>query len=133
MTTATVNSLFYDLTKEEMKALCPERFRAVIRKAFDNKRSGMGPGPTMAEVIEHYEDEQTYRCIRGIGNNDRVSEILDTFYEFSSGLEGALPWCLPTMVEGSERMWPVSRFRFAGAKRAFPMMLEYLQSEGWYQ
>ena len=133
MNTATVNSNFYDLTKEEMKALCPDRFRAIIRKAFDNKRSGMGPGPTMAQVIEHYEYEQTYRCIRGIGNDDKVSEILDTFFEWELSPEGSLPWTLPSIIESSNNNYELGRFKFTSARVAFPHLFEQLQAAGWYR
>jgi hypothetical protein len=124
--------LFYDLSKEEMEAQCPDHLRVIIRKAFDNCRSGYGPGPTMADVIRHYEDEQAYRTIRGCSDDYAINEILDTLFEFNALMEGVIAWRLPSMVSGSDQTWHVGRFSFTHAKRTHPKLFAKLQEDGWY-
>lgn len=130
--TTETTQLFYDLSKEQMEEQCPDQYRVIIRKAFDLCKSGYGPGPTMADVIKHYEDEQTYRLIRGCNQDQHISEILDIIFEFNGLMEGVVAWQLPSMVSGSDKAWPVGRFNFDCIKRTHPKQLEALQAAGWY-
>lgn len=124
--------LFYDLTKEEVEAQSPHHLRAIIRKAYDNKRPGYGPGPTMNDVIKHYESEQTYRMIRGCNTDMVINEALDVLFEYNGLAEGMIAWMLPSMVSGSDKTWHVHRFNFSSAVRTHPKVLEKLQAAGWY-
>lgn len=130
--TEETTPLFYDLTKEQMEAQCPAHLRLIIRKAFDLCKSGYGPGPTMAAVIKHYEDEQTYRLIRGVNEDQNISEIMDVLFEYNALMEGVIAWRLPSMVDGSEQSWNVGRFNFDCIKRTHPKQLATLQAAGWY-
>lgn len=80
----TIEDRFYNLTKEQMEALCPLDLRAIIRKAFDNKRPGMGSGPTMQQVIDHYNDERNYWVIRGVSDEEVVHDALDRLLSWTS-------------------------------------------------
>lgn len=128
---AETGPLFYDLTKEEMEAQCPEYLRAIIRKAFDNKSAGYGPGPTMNDVIKHYEDELVYRQLRASNTDMRINEALDVLMMYHTGGEGYIPWRVPSMVQDSNQKWAIGTFNFEHAKRTHPSLAELIHATGW--
>lgn len=136
MTTATVNSHFYDITKEQMESLCPPDLRLIIRKAYDSMRSGMGlgmgPGPTMQRVIDHYNDERNYLMIRGVSDDQLVHVALDRLMAYKSSCDaGSLPWTLPSILDGSKLRNGVGQYSLDAVRRALPELDEVLTTAGW--
>lgn len=136
MTTATVNSLFYDLTKEEMETLSPPDLRLIIRKAYDNMRAGMGlgmgPGPSMQRVIDHYNDERNYLMIRGVSDDQIVHDSLDRLLAYKdSGGAGSMPWTLPSIIDGSKQRNSVGQYGLDAVRRALPDHDKVLTEAGW--
>lgn len=136
MTTATVNSLFYDLTKEEMETLSPPDLRLIIRKAYDSMRAGMGlgmgPGPCMQRVIDHYNDERNYLMIRAVSDNQIVHEALDRLLAYKGiGDGGSLSWTLPSILDGSTLRNSVGQFDLDAVRHALPEQDKILTDAGW--
>lgn len=132
MSEVTVKDLFYELTKEQMEALCPPDLRVIIRKAFDNRRPGLGPGPTMQEVIDHYNDERNYWVIRNVTDDSIIHDALDRILVVrAGGGAGALHWLLPSIVESIPRLNAVGSFDLAWGRDQFPPLDKILTDAGW--
>lgn len=132
MSEVTVTDLFYELTKDQMESLCPSDLRLIIRKAFDNKRSGMGPGPTMQEVIDHYNDERNYWVIRGVSEDSNIHDALDRLMaRKQAGTTGTTPWTLPSIIDGSALFNPVGGFRLGFVRASSPTLDKILTDAGW--
>lgn len=134
MSEATVNDLFYDLSKEDMEKLCPSDLRVAIRKAFDLPSHGDGPGPTMQEVIDHYNDERNYRLFRHTCGNFRAHEALDAMV-ISNVLKHLrskiMPWSVPSIVEGSNRRSVIGSYDFEQAMSINTEEADFLTRNGW--
>lgn len=122
---------FYDLDKDSMEVLAPSDLRLIIRQAYDNKQSGMGPGPTMQDVIDHYNDERNYYVIRGVTDDQAIHDALDRLLAYNSSPEGGLPWYLPSMIAGSTQVNPVGRFKLAHGRAVQPLLDKVLSDAGW--
>lgn len=131
MNAPTLDSQFYELSKEQMEEMSPPHLRAIIRKAFENKKAGYGPGPTMSDVIQHYEDETNYRLFRSTEQSIDLGEIMDVLFEANTQMEGMIYWRLPSVVMDSTQKWPVGRFNFSAAKRTHPELYTRIEDTGW--
>lgn len=116
MNAVTLDSHFYQLSKEQMEEMCPSDIRLIVRKAFDLPCSGMGPGPTMAEVIKHYNEERNYRILRSMAGEDTLRQAwLDELFGRATLMDqpGSLHWTVPTIVSGREARYRVGFFDFS--------------------
>lgn len=126
------DALFYSLTKEQMEALCPSDLRVIIRKAFDNERSGMGPGPTMQQVIDHYYDQRNYWVFRCMNpTSGEMLDALDLLFKISTGQAGSQPWKVPSIYEGSDQFHGIGDFDFKDARAQYPEADALLTKNGW--
>lgn len=136
MTCVTVNSSFYDLSKFLMEAVSPSDLRLIIRKAYDSLKAGngtgMGPGPSMQEVIDHYNDERNYLMMRSVSDDQIVHDALDRLIAYKyPGDSGYIPWRLPSIIEGSTQCNRVGQYGLDEVRKALPQQDAILTAAGW--
>lgn len=122
---------FYDLTKEVVEANSPAYLRKIIRTAFDNVSSGMGPGPSFQEVIDHYESQANYLVIRGIITTPDVHEALDRLLTYRYIDAGVSLWKLPSIVEGSKDWHYVGKYNFKLMRGHLDREIALVKDAGW--
>lgn len=125
------DQLFYTLTKEQVETNSPQHLRKIIRIAFDTMRSGMTPGPTFQDVIDHYEAQTNYLIVRGNATTPDIHEALDTLLNYRFIDTGVMLWMLPSIVENSKASHYVGKFQFDSLREALPLEVRLIKDFGW--